>query len=132
TFTVQVFQLVLPAEVKPDSSTAQRSQTTGHLLITMLKLHGEVKLKKATHKLTNGRCRGNGTSETSKEKGRAISGCQRLEVDPSKSFAVQLANIVPKEDHITHGPLQLSWPCRAQEKPVSKDFVDDPEVPPLM
>ncbi|XP_026797064.3 dynein axonemal assembly factor 11 [Pangasianodon hypophthalmus] len=128
----KVFQLVLPDEVKPDSSTAQRSQTTGHLLITMLKLHGEVKVKKATHKLTNGSCRGNGTSETSKEKGRAISGCQRLEVDPSKSFAVQLANIVPKEDHTTHGPLQLSWPCRAQEKPVSKDFVDDPEVPPLM
>lgn len=63
---------------------------------------------------------------------RLISGCQRLEVDPSKSFAVQLANIVPKEVHTTHGPLQLSWPCQTQEKPVSKDFVDDPEVPPLM
>ncbi|XP_053507266.1 dynein axonemal assembly factor 11-like isoform X3 [Ictalurus furcatus] len=129
---LQVFQLVLPAEVKPDSSTAQRSQTTGHLLITMLKVHGEVKVKKATHKLTSGSYLGNGTSETSKEKGRVISGCQRLEVDPSKSFAVQLANIVPKENHTSHGPLQLSWPCRSQEKPVSKDFVDDPEVPPLM
>ncbi|KAF4076671.1 hypothetical protein AMELA_G00217710 [Ameiurus melas] len=128
----KVFQLVLPAEVKPDSSTAQRSQTTGHLLITMLKVHGEVKVKKATHKLTSGRYLGNGTSEISKENGRAISGCQRLEVDPSKSFAVQLANIVPKENHTTHGPLQLSWPCQSQVKPVSKDFVDDPEVPPLM
>uniref|UniRef100_A0A3Q2YYP8 Leucine-rich repeat-containing protein 6 n=1 Tax=Hippocampus comes TaxID=109280 RepID=A0A3Q2YYP8_HIPCM len=28
-------KLVLPAEVKPDSSTAQRSQTTGHLLLHM-------------------------------------------------------------------------------------------------
>ncbi len=27
--------MVLPAEVKPDSSTAQRSQTTGHLLLIM-------------------------------------------------------------------------------------------------
>ncbi|XP_060761938.1 dynein axonemal assembly factor 11 isoform X2 [Neoarius graeffei] len=128
----KVFQLVLPAEVKPDSSTAKRSQTTGHLLITMLKMHGEVKVKKATHKLTSGGCRGNGTSETLKEKDRVISGCQRLEVDPSKSFDVQLANIVPKEVHTTHGPLQLSWPCQAEEKPVSKDFVDDPEVPPLI
>lgn len=59
---------------------------------------------------------------------RVISGCQRLEVDSSKSFAVQLANIVPKEERTTHGPLQLSWPCRA----VSKDFVDDPDVPPLI
>ncbi|XP_072426544.1 dynein axonemal assembly factor 11 isoform X2 [Chiloscyllium punctatum] len=33
----KVFQLVLPEEVKPDSSSAKRSQTTGHLLITMPK-----------------------------------------------------------------------------------------------
>ncbi|XP_056378762.1 dynein axonemal assembly factor 11 isoform X3 [Hyla sarda] len=31
------FQLVLPEEVKPDSSSAKRSQTTGHLLVTMPK-----------------------------------------------------------------------------------------------
>uniref|UniRef100_A0A3Q1IL74 Leucine-rich repeat-containing protein 6 n=1 Tax=Anabas testudineus TaxID=64144 RepID=A0A3Q1IL74_ANATE len=31
----KIFQIVLPAEVKPDSSTAQRSQTTGHLVLTM-------------------------------------------------------------------------------------------------
>uniref|UniRef100_A0A3Q2CTI1 Leucine-rich repeat-containing protein 6 n=1 Tax=Cyprinodon variegatus TaxID=28743 RepID=A0A3Q2CTI1_CYPVA len=30
-----IFQVVLPAEVKPDSSTAQRSQTTGHLVLRM-------------------------------------------------------------------------------------------------
>ena len=34
----QVLQLVLPEEVKPDSSTAKRSQITGHLLITMPKV----------------------------------------------------------------------------------------------
>ena len=33
----KVFQLVLPEEVKPDSGTAQRSQITGHLLVTMPK-----------------------------------------------------------------------------------------------
>ncbi|XP_039383522.1 protein tilB homolog isoform X2 [Mauremys reevesii] len=32
------FQLVLPAEVKPDSSSAKRSQTTGHLVISMPKV----------------------------------------------------------------------------------------------
>ncbi|XP_027032608.2 dynein axonemal assembly factor 11 isoform X1 [Tachysurus fulvidraco] len=121
----KVFQMALPDEVKPDSSTAQRSRTTGHLLITMLKAHEEIKVKKTSHKLTG---IGNKTSEISNEKNRVISGCQRLEVDPSKSFAAQLANIVPKEERTTHGPLQLSWPCRA----VSKDFVDDPDVPPLI
>lgn len=34
----QPFQLVLPAEVKPDSSSAQRSQTTGHLVVCMPKV----------------------------------------------------------------------------------------------
>ncbi|XP_053342906.1 dynein axonemal assembly factor 11 isoform X1 [Clarias gariepinus] len=129
----KVFQLVLPAEVKPDSSTAQRSQTTGHLLITMLKLHGEIKAKETSLKMPSYDSNGNGTLEASKEKRRVISDCQKLEVDPTKSFAVQLANIVPKEDNTTtHGPLQLSWPFSVQEKPISKDFVDDPEVPPLL
>ncbi|KAJ0012110.1 hypothetical protein NQD34_013085, partial [Periophthalmus magnuspinnatus] len=31
----KVFQMVLPTEVKPDASTAQRSQSTGHLVLTM-------------------------------------------------------------------------------------------------
>ncbi|XP_014136961.2 dynein axonemal assembly factor 11 [Falco biarmicus] len=31
------FQLVLPEEVKPDSSSAKRSQTTGHLVVSMPK-----------------------------------------------------------------------------------------------
>ena len=35
----KTFQIVLPEEVKPDSSLAQRSKTTGHLVITMPKLH---------------------------------------------------------------------------------------------
>ncbi|XP_032271871.1 protein tilB homolog isoform X3 [Phoca vitulina] len=36
------FQLVLPAEVKPDSSSAKRSQTTGHLVICMPKVDGVI------------------------------------------------------------------------------------------
>uniref|UniRef100_A0A8D3BVL4 Leucine-rich repeat-containing protein 6 n=1 Tax=Scophthalmus maximus TaxID=52904 RepID=A0A8D3BVL4_SCOMX len=31
----KIFQMVLPAEVRPDGSTALRSQTTGHLVLTM-------------------------------------------------------------------------------------------------
>uniref|UniRef100_A0A8C8FRU8 Leucine-rich repeat-containing protein 6 n=1 Tax=Oncorhynchus tshawytscha TaxID=74940 RepID=A0A8C8FRU8_ONCTS len=34
----KIFQLVLPAEVRPDSSTAKRSQITGHLVLTMPKV----------------------------------------------------------------------------------------------
>ncbi|XP_026230648.1 protein tilB homolog isoform X2 [Anabas testudineus] len=42
----KIFQIVLPAEVKPDSSTAQRSQTTGHLVLTMPRVEGEIKVTK--------------------------------------------------------------------------------------
>ncbi|XP_044224046.1 dynein axonemal assembly factor 11 isoform X2 [Thunnus albacares] len=42
----KIFQMVLPAEVKPDSSTAQRSQTTGHLVLTMPRAEGEIKVTK--------------------------------------------------------------------------------------
>ncbi|XP_067835869.1 dynein axonemal assembly factor 11 isoform X2 [Heptranchias perlo] len=41
----KVFQLVLAAEVKPDSSSAKRSQTTGHLLVTMPKTQEVVRPK---------------------------------------------------------------------------------------
>lgn len=36
----RLLQLVLPADVQPDSSIAQRSSTTGHLLVTMPKVAG--------------------------------------------------------------------------------------------
>lgn len=34
----KIFQIVFPEEIKTESSTAQRSQTTGHLVITMPKV----------------------------------------------------------------------------------------------
>ncbi|XP_062843786.1 dynein axonemal assembly factor 11 [Trichomycterus rosablanca] len=127
TFKGKIFQLVLPAEIKPDSSTAQRSQTTGHLLITMPKAHGEIKVKRAVPKRTSV-----SSKKTTEEKARVVTHRERLEVDPSKSFAVNLANIVSKENRTTQGPVQLLRTSGPLEKPVSKEFVDDPEVPPLI
>ncbi|GFV86967.1 protein tilB homolog [Trichonephila clavipes] len=40
------FQLFLPEEIHPDLSTSLRSQTTGHLLITMPKANGIIKERK--------------------------------------------------------------------------------------
>jgi protein TilB len=34
----KIFQIVFPEEIKTELSTAQRSQTTGHLVITMPKV----------------------------------------------------------------------------------------------
>ncbi|XP_063076602.1 dynein axonemal assembly factor 11 [Engraulis encrasicolus] len=115
----KVFQLCLFAEVKPDSSSAQRSQTTGHLLITMPLLHGEVKPKKLPPKkpLVS---HSNQVDEDKKRKG------EWLEVDPSKA-PLDLSNIATTTPS---GPQLLRKPPAVPA--VSKDFIDNPDVPPLM
>ncbi|XP_071218680.1 dynein axonemal assembly factor 11 isoform X3 [Salvelinus alpinus] len=110
----KIFQLVLPAEVRPDSSTAKRSQITGHLVLTMPKAQGEIILTTPRPPKVSQ------SSNTPEEKTRKGNSRQRLEVDPSKHSGVDLANIVPREN-------------RAGEQTTFYDnFVDDPDVPPLM
>ncbi|XP_029497831.2 dynein axonemal assembly factor 11 isoform X2 [Oncorhynchus nerka] len=110
----KIFQLVLPAEVMPDSSTAKRSQITGHLVLTMPKAQGEIKMA------TPHPPKVSQSSNTPEEKTRKGNNRQRLEVDPSKHSGVDLANIVPREN-------------RTGEQTIFYDnFVDDPDVPPLM
>eukprot|EP00063_Salmo_salar_P019737 XP_013994572.1 PREDICTED: protein tilB homolog isoform X3 [Salmo salar] len=105
----KIFQLVLPAEVRPDSSTAKRSQITGHLVLTMPRAQGEIKMTTPRPPKVS-QC-----SHTPEEKTR-----KRLEVDPSKHSGVDLANIVTREN-------------RAGEQTSFYDnFVDNPDVPPLM
>lgn len=117
----KVFQLVLPAEVKPDSSSAQRSQTTGHLLLILPLANEDVKPKKRSIRPTSVTSNQNNKKDT-----RAATRRELLEVDPG--LAGSLANIVPKGQESSHNPQR----CGLEERPVSKDFVDDPEVPPLM
>ncbi|XP_029559797.1 dynein axonemal assembly factor 11 isoform X2 [Salmo trutta] len=105
----KIFQLVLPAEVRPDSSTAKRSQITGHLVLTMPRAQGEIKMTTPRPPKVSQ------SSHTPEEKTR-----KRLEVNPSKHSGIDLANIVPREN-------------RAGEQTSFYDnFVDNPDVPPLM
>uniref|UniRef100_A0A3B3S0V3 Leucine-rich repeat-containing protein 6 n=1 Tax=Paramormyrops kingsleyae TaxID=1676925 RepID=A0A3B3S0V3_9TELE len=118
----KVFQLVLPAEVLPDSSTAQRSQTTGHLVVTMPTVcGGHQPITGHTHSYKQGI-----TPD------RAPTNQRRLEVDPSKHSGIDLANIVPRERSTGDGPLRLRTTPEAAGACDSEDFEDDPEVPPLM
>ncbi|XP_028283189.1 dynein axonemal assembly factor 11 [Parambassis ranga] len=126
----KIFQIVLPAEVKPDSSTAKRSQTTGHLVLTMPRLEGEIKVTK-TVPCPPRACR-SGRSGSPEDKKRAGNVPERLEVDPSKHTTIDLANIVQR--HSTNaGPLVTGTaaPPPAEGR-FSEGFVDDPDVPPLM
>uniref|UniRef100_A0AAX7UAK6 Leucine-rich repeat-containing protein 6 n=1 Tax=Astatotilapia calliptera TaxID=8154 RepID=A0AAX7UAK6_ASTCA len=127
----KIFQVVLPAEVKPDSSTAQRSQTTGHLLLTMPRAEGEIKVTKTVPRPPRVRQnrRSGGLSEDDQRKNNVP---ERLEVDPSKRTAVDLANIVPRQI-AKEGPMETSRPDPpAAEDHFSEGFVDDPDVPPLI
>ncbi|XP_017355789.1 protein tilB homolog isoform X3 [Cebus imitator] len=117
------FQLVLPAEVKPDSSSAKRSQTTGHLVICMPKV-GEV--------ITGGQRAFRSmkpTSDRSREQTNARSKhMEKLEVDPSKHSFPDVTNIVQEKKRT---PRRQSEPkiIPNEEDPT---FEDNPDVPPLI
>lgn len=59
---------------------------------------------------------------------------ERLEVDPSKHSAIDLASIVPRQSSKA-GPLEASRmnpPATSGHSSFSEGFVDDPDVPPLI
>ncbi|KAL5016591.1 hypothetical protein ScPMuIL_006180 [Solemya velum] len=123
----KVFQLALDEEVQPDSSTAKRSQTTGHLLVTMPKAKQVVMPKKPEPPVT--KC--NKTNKNADTKRQKLPNIERLEVDSSLKSSVDFTNIVNKSEKIVP-PLGSKMISKdIPEKPNSEDFVDDPDVPPL-
>ena len=126
-------------EVSPDSSTAQRSQTTGKLLITMPRTKPVVKSAKsaiasskvggASH-MTTGMGGASNRKEESSVASKTAGGL--LEVDPNlSSKRAELANIVGQP----LAPLKGDNPKLSRRKepvPPSPDFIDDPDVPPLI
>ncbi|XP_033113676.1 protein tilB homolog [Anneissia japonica] len=118
----KVLQLVLSEEVKPDSSSAKRSQTTGHLLIEMPKLHP----RKPGRLLP---CEyGNKNNDGEKNKRNEI---ERLEVDPSAAKTIDLL-VTQTKCLSTNKPYNGKRQKPAIERPNSHDFIDDPDVPPLI
>ncbi|XP_070337714.1 dynein axonemal assembly factor 11 isoform X2 [Equus asinus] len=118
------FQLVLPAEVKPDSSSAKRSQTTGHLVICMPKVDEVITgcppaSKPVASTLDSSR-------ERKTERSRHT---EKLEVDPSKRSFPDVANIVQEKKHTPRRVRSEPKITPSEEDP---DFEDNPEVPPLI
>ncbi|KAF6720417.1 tilB-like protein [Oryzias melastigma] len=121
----KIFQIVLPAEVKPDSSTAQRSQTTGHLLLTMPLADGEIKgHRTVSHQRKACQSRHGALQKASERKNLP----ERLEVDPSKRSSIDFTNIVSQQSS-----REGRWktPPPSTDSP-SEEFMDDPDVPPLV
>ncbi|XP_029380199.1 dynein axonemal assembly factor 11 [Echeneis naucrates] len=130
----KIFQVVLPAEVKPDSSTAQRSQTTGHLVLSMPRAESEIKATKTKTVPRPPRARENRRSSSSGDSTRKSGVPERLEVDPGKHMALDLANIVSRQS-AKEGPLESprrAPPAPSGQSSPSQGFVDDPDVPPLI
>ncbi|KAM9198431.1 dynein axonemal assembly factor 11 isoform 2-T2 [Dugong dugon] len=118
------FQLVLPAEVQPDSSSARRSQTTGHLVICMPKV-GEV--------ITGGRKSSKSVKTTSdvikEHTNNRSKQTEKLEVDPSKHSFPGVANIVQEKKHT---PRRVGSEPKCIPRDDDPDFEDNPDVPPLI
>ncbi|XP_077703405.1 dynein axonemal assembly factor 11 isoform X3 [Canis aureus] len=118
------FQLVLPAEVKPDSSSAKRSQTTGHLVICMPKVDGIITGWRPTSK--SGKSTVDSRREPTNQRSKQI---EKLEVDPSKRSIPDVANIVQEKKHRLQRVRAEPKIIPSEENP---DFEDNPEVPPLI
>ncbi|XP_077657214.1 dynein axonemal assembly factor 11 isoform X3 [Urocitellus parryii] len=116
------FQLVLPAEVKPDSSSAKRSQTTGHLVICMPKV--EEVIRGRTSKPV--KATSNSPREQTKERSKQA---EKLEVDPSKHSYPDVTTIVQEK---SHRPRRLASEHKGVPSEEDAYFEDNPEVPPLM
>ncbi|ESO83361.1 hypothetical protein LOTGIDRAFT_222768 [Lottia gigantea] len=122
----KVFQLCLPEEVKSDSSVAKRSQTTGHLVIYMPKLCTDGSIISTLPKAKV-------DPSFKKTVPRKIdkSNTERLEVEPSAHKGVDISNIVKDKKDIVP-PLGSKKTVKKTERPNSEDFIDDPDVPPLI
>ncbi|XP_064410508.1 dynein axonemal assembly factor 11 [Latimeria chalumnae] len=124
------FQLVLPAEVNPDSSSARRSQTTGHLVVTMPKAQEVVTFKAKTKVSMSANL--SAVSKPFTDTTRTAKQTEKLEVDPSKHSVVDFTNIVQERKSPERGPLRLQQPKVTETDCSSGDFEDDPNVPPLI
>ncbi|CAG7817775.1 unnamed protein product [Allacma fusca] len=141
----KIFQIVLPDEVKPDASTAQRSKTTGHLLITMPKLQQSSESKKGSVVEKTFR-----TINNAVDPSRLLSKVSNLK-EPGKvaSKNPDWRNIVPEKKGESYEMDSKSDPTLLGKGDGDKDFsehsnkgyskgspqsefIDDPDVPPLI
>ncbi len=121
----KALQLALSEEVKPGSSSAKRSQTTGHLVIHMPKVNQVVKpdvVKSEPEKKVKDK---NSQEEEKDEQKRAS---VYLEVDDSKLKKADLANIV---SDLESKRVELSKKKAVKARENSPGFVDNDNVPPL-
>jgi protein TilB len=115
----KVLQLALSEEVKCDQGIAQRSQTTGVLSIKMPKQNP---ILRSTKKEIEERVNKKETVQKEKKN-------EYLEVDDKKK--IDYKNIL-KEKNVKDNKMNLNKQTKCKIRENSPDFVDDPDVPPLI
>ncbi|XP_027754274.1 protein tilB homolog isoform X2 [Empidonax traillii] len=121
------FQFVLPEEVKPDSSSAKRSQTTGHLVVTMPKAKEIILAKqKVSASIKHSDC------DTLQKNARRSGKVEKLEVDPSKYSFPDVTKIIQEKERTGQGPLKLQPEKMTEVKESCVEFENDEDVPPLI
>ena len=123
----RALQLALSDEVRPDSSTARRSQTTGNLVITMPKARPIIRPHKQVEltSITNKKLIAISTTEK-KENYLEVNDNDKMK----KSMKFELANIV-NHDGRKKKDDELGMRMRKESRENSPRFQDDPQVPPL-
>ena len=114
-------QLALSEEVKPDSSTAKRSQVTGHLVITMPKAKPYIRPIVTNDNLSS--------EEKKKNESKVAVKAAFLEVDDKPSLKSELANIVSNRKQ--KSSVSGNRVIRVRERDNSPGFEDNLDVPPL-
>ncbi|XP_071409924.1 dynein axonemal assembly factor 11-like isoform X2 [Pithys albifrons albifrons] len=121
------FQLVLPEEVKPDSSSAKRSQTTGHLVVTMPKAKEIILAKqKVSASIKHSDC------NTLQKYARRSGQVEKLEVDPSKYSFPDVTKIIQGREKTGQGPIKLQPEKITEVKKSCVDYENNEDVPPLI
>ncbi|KAM6411331.1 dynein axonemal assembly factor 11 isoform 2-T2 [Pluvialis apricaria] len=121
------FQLVLPEEVKPDSSSAKRSQTTGHLVVSMPKAKEIILAKQnISTSIKHSDC------NTLQKNARRSVQVEKLEVDPTKYSFPDVTKIIQGKERIGQGPIKLQPEKTTETKKSYIDFENNEDVPPLI
>lgn len=125
----KILQLQLPEEVSGVDSKAQRSQITGHLLITMPKLKPVLRPKQQKADSKTSPAQAESKTEQDKQQNPTS---QYLEVDAKVRSGPDIAGIV-KDKTSVKAPFggHMDRQSNVEERPNSANFIDDPDVPPL-
>merc|ERR1712110_87282 len=118
-------QLLLPAEVLTDSSSAQRSTTTGHLLLTCPKIHPIVTAR-APEKVSSK----NPPRVALREPNATLKQVNASNASPGDSLKgpVDIRHIVPASGVRDSAALESAEPAYS---PLGPDWDDEDDVPPL-